>query len=51
MPGFLNPRRTHLDDVLDDFFFTQDYTEVIGASREGRGQVVNLDVRARRSPT
>lgn len=45
-PGFLNPRRTPLTDVLDDFFFTQDYRELIGASREaGHGQVINLDVR------
>ena len=44
-PGFLNPRRTQLEGVLDDFFFTQDYAHVVGASREGRGQVVNLDVR------
>ncbi len=44
-PGFLNPRRTPLDDVLDDFFFDQDYRAVMGTSREGRGQVVNLDVR------
>ncbi|HNQ75286.1 MAG TPA: cytochrome D1 domain-containing protein, partial [Pseudothauera hydrothermalis] len=45
IPGYLNPRRTQLEDVLDDFFFTQDYSELMGASREGRGQVVNLDVR------
>jgi mono/diheme cytochrome c family protein/DNA-binding beta-propeller fold protein YncE len=45
LPGFLNPRRSVLDEVLDDFFFTQDYTEVMGASRAGLGQVVNLDVR------
>ncbi len=46
IPGFLNPRRTFLAEVLDDFFFTQDYSELIGASREaGKGQVVNLDVR------
>ena len=44
-PGFLNARRTALDVPLDDFFFTQDYANVVGASREGRGQVVNLDVR------
>lgn len=44
-PGFLNPRRTRLDDVLDDFYFDQSYRHVMGASREGRGQVVNLDVR------
>ncbi len=45
IPGYLNPRRTVLADVLDDFFFTQDYAELMGASREGGGQVVNLDVR------
>jgi cytochrome c553/DNA-binding beta-propeller fold protein YncE len=46
LPGFLNPRRTFLAEPLDDFFFTQDYSEVMGASREaGKGQVVNLDVR------
>lgn len=45
-PGFLNPRRTPLEDVLDDFFFTPGYREVVGARRDGRhGQVVNLDVR------
>ena len=45
-PGFLNPRRTALEDVLDDFFFTPDYRELIGAQRDGkRGQVVQLDVR------
>ena len=46
VPGFLNARRTVLDDYLDDFFFTPDYNEVMGASREGKqGQVVHLDVR------
>lgn len=46
IPGFLNPRRTRLHDYLDDFFFTQNYNEVIGASRQaGRGQVINLDSR------
>ena len=50
IPGFLNPRRSMLDDYLDDFFFTQDYHEVMGASRgsngeTGKGQVVNLDAR------
>jgi DNA-binding beta-propeller fold protein YncE len=46
IPGYLNPRRTFLSEPLDDFFFTQDYSEVLGASREaGRGQVVNLDAR------
>ncbi|ENO89955.1 cytochrome D1 domain-containing protein [Thauera linaloolentis] len=45
IPGYLNPRRTVLGEVLDDFFFTQDYAELMGASREGVGQVVNLDIR------
>jgi len=46
-PGYLNPRRTLLDTVLEDFFFDGSYANVIGASRNGRGQVVNLDVRRR----
>ncbi|MCK2087618.1 nitrite reductase [Thauera aromatica] len=45
IPGYLNPRRTILAEPLDDFFFTQDYSELMGASRAGGGQVVNLDVR------
>jgi DNA-binding beta-propeller fold protein YncE/cytochrome c553 len=46
VPGFLNARRTVLEDYLDDFFFTPDYNELVGASRDGgRGQVVHLDVR------
>ena len=46
IPGFLNPRRTFLAEPLDDFFFTQNYAELMGSSREaGKGQVVNLDVR------
>lgn len=45
--GYLNPRRTLLDGVLDDFFFTQDYSLLMGASREGLGQVVSLDARKR----
>jgi len=48
--GYLNPKRTRLSEPLDDFFFTQDYSEVMGAMREksgeaGKGQVVNLDAR------
>lgn len=48
--GFLNPQRTQLDDYLDDFYFTQGYDEVMGASRNDAksavsGQVVNLDAR------
>jgi hypothetical protein len=34
-----------LEDVLDDFFFDQSYRNVMGTSREGKGQVVNLDAR------
>ncbi|MGB7541288.1 MAG: cytochrome D1 domain-containing protein, partial [Burkholderiales bacterium] len=48
IPGKFNPRRTPLEDVLDDFFFDASYAYLIGASREaGKGQVVNLDVRRR----
>jgi len=46
VPGFLNPRRTVLQDVLDDFFFAPGYRELIGTQRDGkRAQVVQLDVR------
>ncbi len=46
------PRRVKLDDYLDDFFFNQDYSLVIGASRpansQGKaknltGKVISLD--------
>lgn len=47
LPGKLNPRRTKLETVLDDFFFDQNYDFLIGASREGKGQVVDLDIRRR----
>ncbi len=45
IPGKLNPRRTALDTALDDFFFDQSYAYLIGASREGKGQVINLNIR------
>jgi DNA-binding beta-propeller fold protein YncE/cytochrome c553 len=46
LPGMLNPRRSVLEELLEDFFFTRDYSELLGAAREGgKGQVVNLDVR------
>jgi DNA-binding beta-propeller fold protein YncE/cytochrome c553 len=46
LPGKLNPRRSVLEELLDDFFFTRSYSELLGAAREGgKGQVVNLDVR------
>ena len=39
-------RRIVLDDYLDDFYFDQSYTHLMGASRDGgKGQVINLDVR------
>lgn len=44
-PGFLNPRRIQLAAPLDDFFFNASYSEVMGTSREGMGQVISLDVR------
>lgn len=36
-------RRIRLDDYLDDFFFDPAYDHVIGASRGGRGQLVDLN--------
>ena len=44
-PGPFPIRRIVLEDYLDDFFFDPDYTNLIGASRDGgEGQVVNLIV-------
>lgn len=44
--GPFAPRRSKLDDYLDDFFFDPPYEHMIGASRDGKsGQVVHLDVR------
>jgi cytochrome c553 len=37
-------RRIKVDDYLDDFFFDQEYVSLIGASREGNGQVVDMDI-------
>ncbi len=46
VPGYLNPRRTRLAEPLDNFFFTPDYSMLVGTGREGaRAQVVHLDVR------
>jgi DNA-binding beta-propeller fold protein YncE len=46
--GLFPVRRIKLDDILDDFFFDQDYRNAIGAARDGaRGQVVNLNIGAR----
>ena len=45
-PGMFYPRRTLLKDYLDDFFFTQTYHEILGASRSAsKGQVIFLDGR------
>ena len=38
-------RRTEVADYLDDFFLTQEYDRIIGTSRDGTGQVVDLDLR------
>ncbi len=56
-PGFLGIKRTPLDEPLDDFFFDQAYTHVLGATRataatsaaEERpsAQVINLNIRRR----
>lgn len=43
LPGFLQPRVTALDMVLDDFFFDPAYRHVMAASREGRAEVIQLD--------
>jgi len=42
--GVTMPRRIRLDDYLDDFFFDASYDHVIGSSREGRGQVIDLNL-------
>lgn len=45
VPGPFPARKIVLEDYLDDFFFDAKYDHMIGASREGTGQVVNLNVR------
>jgi len=46
IPGRFNPRRSVLDEYLDDFFFTPDYSALMATSRDGgKGQVIHLDVR------
>lgn len=37
-------RRIHVKHILDDFLFSQDYVTLVGASREGEGQVVDMDL-------
>lgn len=44
--GYLNPRRSALPAPLGGFSFTPDHSELLGGTREeGKGLVVNLDVR------
>lgn len=38
-------RRITVTQHLDDFFFDQEYIHLIGASRDGHAQVINLDAR------
>ncbi|MBC7146914.1 MAG: c-type cytochrome [Thioclava marina] len=43
--GLFARRRILIDEPLDDFFFSPDYRNLIGANRDGdKGVVVNLDV-------
>ena len=43
--GLFARRRIAIDEPIDDFFFTPDYSDLIGANRNGdKGVVVNLDV-------
>ncbi|TAK41308.1 MAG: cytochrome C oxidase Cbb3 [Betaproteobacteria bacterium] len=48
VPGFLNPRRTPLDEAIDDFRLLPDGRRLAGVARRGdRVEVVHLDVRRR----
>ncbi len=38
-------RRIDVPAILDDFFLTQDYEKIIGSSRDGGTQVVDLDLK------
>ncbi len=37
-------RKIKIDSVLDDFFFNQEYTLIVGSSRGGLGRIVDLDL-------
>jgi mono/diheme cytochrome c family protein/DNA-binding beta-propeller fold protein YncE len=37
-------RKITVADYLDDFFFDQEYVSLVGTSREGKGQVVDMDI-------
>lgn len=46
-PGASDPfpvRRIRVRDYLDDFFINPDYTRIAGTARDGKGQVVDLDL-------
>jgi len=42
--GMFPIRRIKTDGFLDDFFINQDYSQIAGTSRDGKGQVVDLDL-------
>ncbi len=44
-PGQFTPRVTELDTTLDDFYFDPSYNHVMGASRDGKAEVIDLRVR------
>jgi mono/diheme cytochrome c family protein/DNA-binding beta-propeller fold protein YncE len=44
-PGQFTPRVTVLDTTLDDFYFDPSYNRVLGASRDGKAEVIDLRVR------
>ena len=37
-------RRIHIKGYLDDFFINQDYSQIAGTARDGKGQIVDLDL-------
>jgi len=37
-------RRIATEGFLDDFFMTQDYSQIAGSSRDGKGQIIDLDL-------
>ncbi len=37
-------RRIRVEGILDDFFIDQDYARIAGSSRDGKGQVVDLNL-------
>ncbi len=42
--SILEPTRIETDNIIDDFFFSQDYQYLIGSTREGgKAAVINLD--------